>query len=197
MSYLLRGAPCVTRTSSKKWRRVSPQLVFWYVRYRIRIEFLSGGQYDLLQTQSERTIFTLITNERNLVARLHGVPAPAPPRQYVRTIGFADPGFNLALVVLDRDRNFHMRIDELVLRYRSLYGYHVRRIVSSGPVMRHHGEWNHEQNAKGQKNRSPIFHVTLPGNLKKSTALTQSTSAPAFPISPPYLSCQRRDDAVC
>jgi len=46
--------------------------------------------------------------------------------------------------------------------------------------MRHHGEWNHEQNAKSKKNSSPIFHVTLPGNLQKSTARTQSTSAPAF-----------------
>src|SRR5882672_6342146 len=106
MSYLLRGAPCVTGTSSKKWRRVSPQLVFWNVRYRIRIEFLSAGQYDLLQTQSERTIFAFITNEGNLVARLHGVPAPAPPRQYVRTIGFTDPGFNLALVILHSNSNF-------------------------------------------------------------------------------------------
>src|SRR5712671_2745534 len=117
---------------AQKWRPSFASVSILYVRYRIRIEFLSGGQYDFLQTQSERTIFAFITNESNLIARLHGVPAPASPRQYVRAIGFADPGFNLALVVLHGDRNFHMRIDELVLRYRSLYGYHVRRIVSSG-----------------------------------------------------------------
>ena len=78
-----------------------------------------------------------MTTGSDHVADLDRVLVPtADPGQHAWTPGFADPFFDLTLIVFHIKGNFHVGIDESEFRHGSFYGHNFRRVIIRLSVMR-------------------------------------------------------------
>src|SRR4029077_3523786 len=94
-----------------------------------RAEFFAVGEYDFAEINVRTVAFDAMADQSDLLAHLNGIPTPALPGQRVRTVGFANPLFNLARLVRDVEMDERVGIDPLEFRYDALQGDSVRHVV--------------------------------------------------------------------
>src|SRR5665213_2195148 len=89
---------------SRQWRSILIALA--------RLQFLAIGENYLLQAHHFRAVLQAIAYNCDLVAGLEGISRPPGPSKIVRTVGFNEPLFSVALIVFRFEMDRGMRIDK-------------------------------------------------------------------------------------
>src|SRR5579872_567830 len=112
-----------------------------------------------LEMQCGRAVLGAPTDSRDLIPSLDAGLGPALSVQSGRTIRFANPFFDVTLIVLHVENNLCVRINKLEISYCALYGGQIVHVVCRPPVMCKHRarERNVTQNQKPDRHEL-IFH---------------------------------------
>src|SRR6202049_2879475 len=99
-------------------------------------EFVAIGEHQFFHLHPSLTVSGGCADNGDLVARFEGTPAPASPRQKIRTREFTLPFDGLAAVVFHGESEQCVRIDILEFGHGRAHGYDLRHVVFRSAVVR-------------------------------------------------------------
>src|SRR5207245_968717 len=105
---------------------------------------------------------------------------PASPSQVVRAVGFDQPFFDGAPIILHVEMYGYVGINEFKFSYSSLDGTGLRLIVRRQPMMPEHRAWNYEKTAS-DKVRLAFYHRRRHHQIPRMGRVRSSPSADAAP----------------